>query len=383
MKEDLLNRVAAKHEKNPTFSFPLHDDSSMATGEPPDETTLAAGIEAMTSAIASIPERYFKYNAVLKAKVTSVLSEVERLMNGLNDEKAGKSQDQRKGSGRGGGRGGKMRDDRSESEFGGKRRRPESEAIRRALILGRALTLLKEVWMSAWERRAPLSRHYHVSDLRSVDSLHHAEHVLHRFHLWRRVTDRISNPHDMPNRPLFMRSRSYSPNRGHVDIVHPQNQGYLFQALMHPSKLVRKVPYNPAHVYLAASPRSRSPERNSVRFTSIVKDVRMHFMDAVLRERIFHDSELEDVLQDVISACKECWYEMEGAVEGLEEGEGEKEMWQRVGDTVRREFSINGRGTSRFLKLQDSRNKMLPHSYGDTRVWDDDDIRQLRKQKGK
>ncbi|KAJ3206529.1 hypothetical protein HDU67_008110 [Dinochytrium kinnereticum] len=348
----LDSHIHAQQRREAKRDFVEEDNSPPSASQPPDEETLSSGIEALISAISSLPPRYFKYNAILKTKVNEALKTVDKLMSGLsskpkiNDrEMLGSSTARNKSSGpefhrrpsnhRG-------TDDRGSSK--------ESETIRRALVLGRALTILKEVWMSAWESRAPLSRHYHVSDLTSVDHLHRAEHILHRYHLWRRVTETVSNPYDSSSAPLFRRSRSLSASRKHVDMVYPSDRGYLVQSLNNPSQISRSTPYNPAYLYLASSP--INGKSGTVAFTkrwrAIQAEVRGQFMDAMLRGRFHRDEEMDDALNEVISSCRECSHWVDGEKVDAAEDYGNRKMWRKVADTVRREFSIRGRGATRF-----------------------------------
>ncbi|KAI8849114.1 hypothetical protein BC829DRAFT_198777 [Chytridium lagenaria] len=141
----------------------------------------------------------------------------------------------------------------------------------------------------------------------------------------------------------FRRSRSLSPGRReHVDIVHARDSGYLVQSLNQPSQIARRDHYTPAFLYLASGSRSGSPDRTisptrDIRWKAVLQDVRIQFMEAMLRNGLHKDEDMEIALDNVVMSCKECLRAEEendddddGEYGMYIEGRAEKKMWQKV-----------------------------------------------------
>ncbi|KAJ3388126.1 hypothetical protein HDU92_001605 [Lobulomyces angularis] len=131
-------------------------DNSLET--PLSIAEMENSIEAMKYVIASIPERYVKYNKVLSKNIDKANFEVERLYKIANDVES-------------------------------HQKSLISAEIRKTLIYFQMMTVLVNAWNSVWIKFGPVSRSYHFSDLRHNEALGRAENFLTRFHLWRRVME--------------------------------------------------------------------------------------------------------------------------------------------------------------------------------------------------
>ncbi|KAJ3383945.1 hypothetical protein HDU84_003263 [Entophlyctis sp. JEL0112] len=147
-----------------------------------------AGIKAMAAAIASIPQRYYKYNAVLSAKMDIALTRID----GIREEL-----------------------------------KKTSDAKRQRMLHSQILAILHAVWRTAWAKYSPKMRKYPGTEYSIRDTMH-AEDSLNNLNMWRRIMESSELPRNDKDAEKSLR------------------------LLNGPTHLFRKNPFNPPYIYVAS-----------------------------------------------------------------------------------------------------------------------------------
>jgi hypothetical protein len=120
---------------------------------------MQASIDAMLFVIGTIPDRYYKFNAILRRNIAKAKDEVERLQTLLV----------------------KTETTSTKSVL--------SIPLQKTLLYYHMLNALVNAWNSVWIKFGPVARSYHPTDVRHGAALERAESCLNRFHTWRRIME--------------------------------------------------------------------------------------------------------------------------------------------------------------------------------------------------
>ncbi|KAI8834074.1 hypothetical protein BJ741DRAFT_689669 [Chytriomyces cf. hyalinus JEL632] len=206
------------------------------------ESDIQAGISAMTSAVASIPERYYKYNAILSAKLDNALKQMDLIHKAL-DKCVG-------------------------------------DPAKTRILQVQILNLLHAIWHTAWAKFSPKMRSYCTSEISVTDTIA-AETALTRLHMWRRIveTEKPSN-----SEAQFLKK----------SFQHLQNE---------PTHLFRRSPFTPAHIYVAGFQR-RNTGKSQIAEEELMSQVRLAFMELAVRDKLHRDVDLDTVLTQVVESYR-------------------------------------------------------------------------------
>ncbi|KAI8609278.1 hypothetical protein BC830DRAFT_856150 [Chytriomyces sp. MP71] len=209
------------------------------------DNDMQAGISAMTAAVASIPERYYKYNAILSAKMDNALCRID-LINREMKKQIG-------------------------------------NVSKTRILQMQILNLLHAIWKTAWAKFSPKARIQQAADSPfSIGETIHAETCLNRLHMWKRIVETESvNPNE-----LLKRS---------------------FRELQEaPTHLFRCNPYTPPHIYVAGYEMKggRTFGAASDGLDELISEVRLAFMDLAVREKVHRDVEMDSILTEVVDSYR-------------------------------------------------------------------------------
>ncbi|KAJ3248268.1 hypothetical protein HDU78_001273 [Chytriomyces hyalinus] len=206
------------------------------------ESDIQAGISAMTSAVASIPERYYKYNAILSAKLDNALKQMDLIHKAL--EKC------------------------------------VGDPAKTRILQVQILNLLHAIWHTAWAKFSPKMRSYCTSEISVTDTIA-AETALTRLHMWRRIveTEKPSNSETQFLKKSFQ---------------HLQNE---------PTHLFRRSPFTPAHIYVAGFQRNNTGT-SRIAEEELMSQVRLAFMELAVRDKLHRDVDLDTVLTQVVESYR-------------------------------------------------------------------------------
>ncbi|ORY39851.1 hypothetical protein BCR33DRAFT_853005 [Rhizoclosmatium globosum] len=208
------------------------------------DNDMKAGIKAMSDAVASIPERYYKYNAILSKKLDHASTRVSHLHQTLSKT---------------------------------------TDPIRTRILQVQLLSILQAVWRTAWERYTPGTRRYATSDI-SAGRVIHAEGALNNLHMWKRIVEA----------DCFGKG----PRNSNAEFLEPLR---LMDQL--PTHLFRRSGYNPAYIYLARyNPPPSGVEDKSE--AEIISEIRVTFLDLAMRQNVYRDEELNAILTDVVDTYR-------------------------------------------------------------------------------
>ncbi|KAJ3083401.1 hypothetical protein HK102_001095 [Quaeritorhiza haematococci] len=306
---------------------------------------LEIAIEAMMHLIASVPPRLVRYNAILSKSLDKAVQDVSKMQKHLADgnrwkrtsamettktppeppplpqkyiQEQGASEPQR-GQPRA-----SVPPTRTHSAVQTRKQKEDTLGklqqdhpdVYRIMVLERIINILTSVWSSVWTRFGPRSRYFHPTDMSAFDALTRAEQSLNRWHLWRRVCDDSVfanaafqlNQERTRNTPWSSNVPAYLFRRAPPDYKPPYL--YLTREEM-PRSLT---PWMDPGVDPSAAPgrhqKSRMISGHSGPHCSestsgsdtrqFMKDVRLKFLDAMLRTGVHRDHDLEAILDDLL-----------------------------------------------------------------------------------
>ncbi|KAI9328271.1 hypothetical protein BDR26DRAFT_950967 [Obelidium mucronatum] len=196
----------------------------------------------MSAAIASIPERYFKYNAILSAKMDNALKRVNLIKKELDHS---------------------------------------IEPTKSRVLQVQLLSLLHAVWRTAWAKFSPKSRLLKTTQI-SVSQTIQAEQVLNNLHMWRRIVETEHSQHHNHHR------RRHSP---------PLLEGLKLMNEQ-PTHLFRRSPYTPPYIYLTgSSTRGRlhdcdDGDDGEKSESELMSEIRVAFLDLAMRDGVYRDDQV-------------------------------------------------------------------------------------------
>ncbi|KAJ3327368.1 hypothetical protein HDU76_011916, partial [Blyttiomyces sp. JEL0837] len=204
--------------------------------------------------------------------------------------------------------------------------------------------LLHSIWGAAWSPQGPLARYYHITDVETPEKIERAENTLNQYHMWKKHNEDYGEIIEISSVPLD--SSPYSRIR-----VSPSVASYI----KNPVYVARRYRYKAAYLPLNAIPSKGTPQKSRLREINIMtNEIRMAFMDAVVRQCAHRLEELRGILETCIGAKKAM-----NVNEAFTES-----MWGVVKEKVRKEFEL-GKAFMNTDEVQEvfHRRRHLPRHY--------------------
>ncbi|KAJ3413588.1 hypothetical protein HDV05_007813 [Chytridiales sp. JEL 0842] len=304
--EKVERKVSSSTKLSSGSSIHRHLASVLSDNMPEDfDEQIDSGIQAMMACIASIPDRYYKYNTALSKKMDIALSKIDKLQDELGCLVENPSATQSKyRSGR--------------TSLAGK-----TPIARANIIKIQILGLLQAVWRTAWERYSPRMRQFHCSDVETPQNLQRAEHALNMLHMWRRTLDNDTS-----------RALDRAMSSGTTSTM-----GYISD----PTHLFRRSPYSPPYIYVAVHNSNR--DQNDAKGRKLLQEMRSLFIESIVREKAHRDKDLDAILDELIETRRMC------------EDDGDfGRVWNYVRDRLRKEFWLGGMGPEKaYVKKEEEK----------------------------